>query len=134
MTGHLTTQDMISFDRPGLPAELDDISFGPVDNDLSYDRGYSIQGDRQLRQRSAFNQVFAPLNDIKDPDDPKNELARQMDKIDLNKLPTLGPYDSGFEDELCEECRCAGQHSCAAESAHRGLRSGVDSEDVIPYT
>jgi hypothetical protein len=113
-----------------MPAELDDISFGPVDSPLAIDRGYSIQGDRQLRQRSAYNQVFAPLNDLKDPDDPKNELARQLDKVDLNKLPTLGPYDSGYEDDLCEDCRGVGQHSCAGESAHRGLRSGVDPEDV----
>jgi hypothetical protein len=126
MTGRLTTQDLITFDQPSLPAELDDINFGPVDSPLAIDRGYSLNGDRQLRQRSAYNQVFTPLNDLKDPDDPKNELARQMDKIDLNKLPTIGPYDSGFEDELCEDCRVVGRNSL---EARRGLHSEADLED-----
>lgn len=130
MTGRLTTQDLITFDQPSMPAELDDIDFGPVDSTLAADRGYSIRGDRQMRQRSAYNQVFTPLNDLKDPDDPKNELARAMDKIDLNKLPTYGPYDSGYEDDLCEDCRSVCQHSHAPE-AHRGLHSTVDSEDVL---
>lgn len=129
MAGHLSTQDLITFDQPGLPAELDDLDFGPIDSSLAADRGYSLRGDRQMRQRSAYNQVFTPLNDLKDPDDPKNELARQMDKIDLNRLPTLGPYDS-IEDDLCEDCRatCC-QHSHASD-AHRGLRSEADIDDV----
>jgi hypothetical protein len=127
MSNHLTTQDLITFDQPSLPAELDDINFGPVEDPLSLDRGYGIRGDRQIRQRSSYNPVFTPLNDLKDPDDPKNELARQLDKIDLNKIPGGMGYDSGYDDELCDECRGAGR---AAEGAHRGLRSEADSEDV----
>jgi hypothetical protein len=105
MNGHITTQDMISFDKPSMPAELDDINFGPVDSPLALDRGYSLHGDRHMHQRSSYNPVFSPLNDIKDPDDPKSEMARQLDRIELNKLQTGGTMDSGYEDDLCEDCR-----------------------------
>lgn len=127
MSGRLTTQDLITFDRPSFPAELDDFELGPVNDPLAADRGYSLHGDRQLRQRSAYNQVFTPLNDLKDSDDPKDELAKQLDKIDLKRLPALGPYDSAHNDDLCEECRAA---YCQHTPETRGLKSSTDSDDV----
>ncbi|KAI6243862.1 hypothetical protein M3Y99_00051500 [Aphelenchoides fujianensis] len=128
MSNRLTTQELISIEQPALPPELDDLNFGPVDSPLAMDRGYTLRGDSQMHQRSAYDPpLFAPLNDLKDPDDPKQELARQFDRIDLNRVKT-----SAYDDELCEDCQAALCHDhdhAAHESAVRQTRSLADQED-----
>lgn len=65
----VTTQELISIDRPSMPPELDDINFGPVDSPLAADRGYSLRGDRERHQRSSFEGIGPPpINDLKAPD------------------------------------------------------------------
>ncbi|KAI6173873.1 hypothetical protein M3Y98_01129300 [Aphelenchoides besseyi] len=128
MSGPLTTQELISFDRPALPPELDDLNFGPVDSPLAVQRGYALRGDTQMHQRSTFDPpLFAPLNDLKDPDDPKQELARHLDRIDLNQLKSVA-----YDDELCSECQaelCHAHDPSAHDAAVNRTKSLVEQQD-----
>ncbi|CAD5229358.1 unnamed protein product [Bursaphelenchus okinawaensis] len=117
----LNMQELISFDRPALPVDLDDIAFPQTDNDHG---GYPADP----------KPVFSPLNDLKSPDDDRKQFAKELDHLseNLSKLKSANELAEQFKtsqlekefgaDDLCDDCiRSLTRHG------QRPHRHGADS-------
>ncbi|CAD5234439.1 unnamed protein product [Bursaphelenchus xylophilus] len=126
----LNMQELISFDRPAFPVDLDDIQFPRTDVDSSYP--------------ADPKPVFSPLNDLKSPDDERKQFAKELDHLseNLSKLKSANELAQQFKqseiekefgaEDLCEDCiRSLTRHG---QRPHQhGGASRMDGESEIDW-